>query len=336
MNSWIFLGFLLWGLALADQKSSKRPRTAILLSGVVRLLNETFPSIHESLVLPNNADIFAVLTLDDVNTRKGDKKGGVHGNDAQAIVVNLEKEFTSLRIVNITETGEEAALKNNANGRALMALHGVYRANELKRAHELQQGFVYDWVMRVRPDMLVSPMVGEFHMGEHLASIVEPGDLMHTIATPFCANYGADVHPWRNFGLNDQVALGRSAAMNKYAEAYQVIRAAFQNRKNLAFQYKRPEFLLRHAVDTAKLTLAPLVLLPHAPSPPPKEWVNCTSTASQLQKWCEVEDTGYMLCRKRGCAEALHADVVANAQRYAVSSNYRPRSCLREIVATGA
>ena len=78
--------------------------------------------------------------------------------------------------------------------------YSIYKANELKEIYSNEQGFVYDYVIRIRFDLFLSQPLVVSHYSPHFISYLEIGQPDQLISD------------WLNFGSN--------AIMNIYASLY--------------------------------------------------------------------------------------------------------------------
>ena len=82
----------------------------------------------------------------------------------------------------------------------LQQLRSVAQANSLKQAAESEDGRLYDWVIRIRPDLLFHRPIEDLSLCNRSA-----------IYIPKFSNY---------WGLNDQFAFGSSACMDLYCSRH--------------------------------------------------------------------------------------------------------------------
>ena len=86
-------------------------------------------------------------------------------------------------------------------------LYNIWRANELKKKHEKENGFEYDLVMRTRFDNYFFSSLTDSQ-----AERISNGSIW--------IPYGFDDLPEYGGGMNDQLAIGTSKAMDAYSDMY--------------------------------------------------------------------------------------------------------------------
>lgn len=155
-------------------------RVALCISGQPRSALQTFSYIYKNIIEPNNADVFIHMHYDPNNLYM--EKG--HADNGNCMLeINIDKQLIELYKpkkfliepprnfqnpnINIPEkrlermkkmnhhkqwTDEEH--KNHTVKQLISQYYSVYKANELKEVYANENGFVYDYVIRARFDLL--------------------------------------------------------------------------------------------------------------------------------------------------------------------------------------
>jgi hypothetical protein len=155
-------------------------RVALCISGQPRSSIQTFSYIYKNIIQPNNADVFIHMHYDPNNLYM--EKGHVdNGNcmlesNIDKIMIELYKPKKFLvepprnfqkPNINIPEKRLERSKQMNSHKQWTDEEHkkhtvkqltsqyySIYKANELKEIYANENGFVYDYVIRVRFDLL--------------------------------------------------------------------------------------------------------------------------------------------------------------------------------------
>jgi hypothetical protein len=155
-------------------------RVALCLSGQPRCALKTFPYIYENIIQPNNADVFIHMNYDE-DTLYIEKNHLDNGNcilekgiDKKVIELynpirylvekpkNMFKPnliFTEKRLHNIMEMNKHRNMTKEETAshfckQLLSMYYSIYKSNELKETYANENGFVYDYVIRLRFDCL--------------------------------------------------------------------------------------------------------------------------------------------------------------------------------------
>jgi hypothetical protein len=201
-------------------------KVALCISGQPRRALETFHYINENIIKPNNADVFIHMHYDSENLYM-DKSHADNGNcllqrgiDSQIInayqpkrhLIECPRNFQNPNI-KITEN----RLKNMKNmnrhkkwsdeqhrdyivKQLTSMYYSIYKANELKEVYANENGFVYDYVIRIRFDILPKEPILCKNLDPnfiHYLDIGQPDEL---------------ISDWLNVGSN--------AIMNIYSSLY--------------------------------------------------------------------------------------------------------------------
>lgn len=170
-------------------------KIAVCLSGQPRSLQRGHEYIAKNLLEPYSPDVF-VSTWDNV-VPTSDWLSINFLYDPKVIVG--QKSLSPDYFDKYTRI---ASPQHPAYNTACM-LYQVYKANELKREYELQQGFTYDIVVRLRFDFALNTVLNFEN--------IEPWKL-------YVPNCRQDPH---RVMCNDQLAWGSSEVMDAYSQTFQ-------------------------------------------------------------------------------------------------------------------
>ncbi len=95
----------------------------------------------------------------------------------------------------------------------------IYLANKLKSDYEIENNFVYDYVIRIRPDLLIK---------EHLSKNIFESDMKNNIYMPIISKV------FINYGYPDFMAISTSSNMDKYSNIYNYFLNNFENECNIS------------------------------------------------------------------------------------------------------
>src|SRR5690606_33833372 len=112
----------------------------------------------------------------------------------------------------------------------LSMFYSIEKCNQLKQEYEKDNNFVYDFVVRIRTDLL---FMSPFYIKKNIDT--------NKLYVPYGYDYS---------GLNDQVAYGGSPIMDQYSMVFSKIEQLLQEGVKL-----NPEFLLKRHVDKNNLPL---------------------------------------------------------------------------------
>lgn len=224
----------------AARAGKKRPRVAVCISGEFRHVHHRTPEHHvrqlKSFLLGSDCDVY------------------IHGwsNSSEALILSelrpcawlfeprpdLSRLAGRVRLV-------EPDIKPGRDQGSLAMFYGIERCFELVEA----EGAGYDYVVRVRPDLHI-----QVSLREIIDGIEKHGRLPNTVYVP---------HLFHSKGINDQLAVGSSAAMKTYSTTYSFLCA------NIERAFFNPEaVLLRRILDSgARIALAeiPYALMREVP-----------------------------------------------------------------------
>jgi FkbM family methyltransferase len=144
----------------------KKPKTAIIISGFMRTYNEVFDNLKKYVI--NNfyePDIF-IYTY-NIEGLQIKKNGEIFFDETKKInesdIINLYKpvniKFNSFNNIHnklyldIPDDDLMIVSGSSAPDKLLNQIYGWYCVNEMKKEYEKQNNFVYDVVLKIRPDI---------------------------------------------------------------------------------------------------------------------------------------------------------------------------------------
>jgi hypothetical protein len=190
-------------------------RIALCLGGQMRTFRECYGDLTENVLEPLAPDVF-VHTEESVGitnrlnlqaSGQGEGRGTVTREtierlyEPKAVEITPpfsaadRREFEGVRVPDELIEAEPDHWQGN-----IPNFYSIYRCNELKREWEREQGFRYDVVIRLRPDLRVPAELPP----EVLST---PGTLWHTHVTPF--------------QVSDKLAVSSSENMDYYASVWE-------------------------------------------------------------------------------------------------------------------
>jgi len=201
-------------------------KVAICISGQPREATRCFPFIYENIIKPNNADVFMHMNFDKQNTyiEKSHKDNGVcyvNSNideeliklyNPKRILVEKPKNFQNkdfkipparlerLKIMNhkVVWTHEECI--NYIIKQQYSMFYSIYKCNELKEIYALENNIRYDYVIRIRYDLLPRNKIQ--------CSLLNPNML-----------YYVNLQQPDNL-ISDWINIGSNAIMNTYSSLF--------------------------------------------------------------------------------------------------------------------
>ncbi|MDB4916147.1 MAG: hypothetical protein JWM95_3791 [Gemmatimonadetes bacterium] len=207
-------------LVSSENYRRSRERVAVCISGVARNYRQNL-TLMRAFLADSNADVFFHFwesPEQELIVRELEPKGYEFGKRDD---VPPPPEFTR----------REAFSTAERDGNSVAMFYGIKRANELRREYERANGFVYDVVIRLRLDFFAVTNLAE--LIQRIRYRQEGWE--NTLWVPNMAH---------SVGLNDQIALGTSSIMDRYASAYDSLDAFAASG-----DYFNPEyFLLRHVL----------------------------------------------------------------------------------------
>ena len=220
-------------------------RIALCLSGMVRTLMQTYPSIQRNLLNPLSPDVF-IHTYDRMGLRK-ENDLPVSESWLKAMFSPVDCRIVPQAQADLVHEQERDRLycypgpifgggidpevtwrlKN-----VLSQLWHVQQCDTMRRSHERKQGFKYDVVVRARMDNVFK---GPLQVRENSQPFPE-----NTVFYPEHSGYG---------GLCDQFAMGNSDSMAVHSDYYLHFEKVFRSRPLVPARWGAPEGLLRRYIE---------------------------------------------------------------------------------------
>lgn len=161
----------------------KNLRVALCISGNYRNNIECFEKMKHYLVEPLNADVFLNISTD------------VNPEDQEKINNILNPISTTYQDYNINYT-KWSYSKNLMN-----MITRIYECNELKKTYEKENSFIYDIVIRIRPDFFCKDYI--------------PSHIINHVSEHVIYAYECEVFPTIAYlGVSDIFFLGKSQTMD--------------------------------------------------------------------------------------------------------------------------
>ena len=182
------------------------------MSGQLRCFEICLPTIKEFIFKDLSCDIFGYIANQDISSLIQDI------NFTQLIIE--DQSFLS----EYDYSGEHVKTVQGT----LQQLHGLARVDMLRCAHEAARGQEYDWVIRLRPDLIFKTPIDEFKNCDN--------DAIYVPST---------THDYS--GYNDRFAFGNSVNMKVYMQRYYTLGIATGMYRDIF----HPESTLKIALDQA-------------------------------------------------------------------------------------
>jgi len=115
----------------------------------------------------------------------------------------INKNLNPKKIIYVNDINKDH--KSNISHGTLCMYNKIYLANKLKKEFEEKNNFTYDFVIRIRPDLVIK---------EHLPSYIFNNNLSNKIYMPIISDL------FKNFGYPDFMAISNSYNMDIYSNLY--------------------------------------------------------------------------------------------------------------------
>jgi len=185
-------------------------RTALCLSGQMRTYKKCFPSLKKYILDPFKPDIF-IHTWDEIggctieetkNVEKIDEKDIKKFYNPKKIVI--EKFYDQYYAKKNDIATPEVVLKYAPRFKpAIPLFYKIYKCNQLKREYEQKNQFIYDMVIRLRPDIMIYDWIPD--------RVLENLDVLWV--------------PWKNergqWLVKDTFVISNSEIIDKYSQVWE-------------------------------------------------------------------------------------------------------------------
>jgi hypothetical protein len=201
-------------------------KIALCLSGYLRTFEDCWPSIKENLIQDNDVDIF-IHTYDKL----GHSSGWRHPIDlSEDINLKFLESIPNIKIV-VTEKWNDIKYQfekfkktqpfiTNINTIATI-LYKIYKCNELKCQYEKENNFIYDLVIRTRPDQIFTKKINfDFPKDKILINSYPWGDEDFIHQHHIIDSNGVFDYSLEYFCLNDRFAVGSSENIDYLSNLY--------------------------------------------------------------------------------------------------------------------
>lgn len=212
-------------------------KVALCISGHLRTFEDNFLALKTNLIDQFNCDIF-ISTYDTI--------GAIHrAHDSRIVQANTTSYYEKIyklfspkkieiepqRHFNITPLMRKRVVDHRDVNGVLSMFYKIRGANNLKKQYEYENGFVYDCVIRYRPDIFL----------ESSLNISEHTDFSF-IHFPEMGHYS---------GYNDQLAFSNSKNMDYYSSLFDEIEKYLELGCPMV-----PERLLKFHLDQGRVSIA--------------------------------------------------------------------------------
>jgi len=176
------------------------PKVALLISGQLRDFHKCYPSLKQFILDPLQPDIF-LFTDGNIPEEKKDL--------ALSLYQPVSYHWCSRKLLK----GEKGKI---APGLEMM-FYCIEQCNELKKKQEQEQGFRYDIVIRIRPDLYLK----DYIPASVLLCIMNAADNDTCLYFPVPCSTCQAIHSYH--GIQDQIAVGNSTNMDVYGSIHTYI-----------------------------------------------------------------------------------------------------------------
>lgn len=210
-------------------------KVALCISGHMRSFEETFSSLQNSIINKYSPDIF-IHSWDREGYDGANGRGDARLINVQTDISKIKKLYNSKNILieKMPTWNTNKYTKNMCDGVrnpqiVLGMFYSIFKVNELKSKHEIQNNFTYDFVIRARADLLYeNELIIENQKGIYFPT------------------FGAYA------GVADQFAYGSSENMDIYSEMYNNLDKNFD--AGIKWQ---PESQLKYHIENNKVAILP-------------------------------------------------------------------------------
>jgi hypothetical protein len=195
-------------------------RVALCLAGQMRTYKQCFGYLKDNVIEPLKPDIFIFTEKNiGITNRLVDNKKHIEGTvssesirrlyDPDRLIITEPfsmsdlKQFKGVTVPDDLIKAEPDHWKGN-----IPNFYSIYSCNELKRKHEQDNGFIYDLVIRMRPDLLVEEEIP--------SEVIENRDILWY------------THP-DDDKISDKIAISNSKNMDYYSSVWENLSSYWQN-----------------------------------------------------------------------------------------------------------
>jgi hypothetical protein len=243
-------------------------RIAICLAGYLRTFEQCWPSILKNVIQDHDFDIF-IHTYNKLGN-------GQHGwrfpiSQTEPINTNFLLSLPNLRTLEIEDWNDikykfenflsmeegSAILPENVNS-MVASFYKVYKCNELKKQYEKENNFVYDVVIRMRPDIFFEKKVNlKIDKNKILINAYPWGDedWVHNDIYKNPKEMWAEKQEQIKTILNDRFAAGSSENIDYLADLYNKIYDILVN-----IEFIVPERILNDHLKSCNIGLEKRIL----------------------------------------------------------------------------
>jgi hypothetical protein len=201
-------------------------KIALCISGQPRSAMETYPYIYENIIKPNNADVFIHMNYDDSNLYM-EKNHTDNGNcmlskGIDKTIIEMykpirylvesprnfrkpnfniaEKRIKNTKKMNSHKNWNDEETQQHIVKQMTSMYYSIFKCNELKETYANENGFQYDYVIRIRFDLILYQAIICNQLDPNFIYYLEMGQTDHLISD------------WLNIGSN--------SIMNIYSNMY--------------------------------------------------------------------------------------------------------------------
>ena len=256
-------------------------RVALCLSGQPRNASKTFPFILKNIIEPNNADVFIHMNYDPNNLyiERGHKDNGnclfepdidkkvIEWYKPKSHMIEPPRQFAnpnvkvpksrleSYKRMNSAQNWSESQHRDHIVKQTYRMFYSIFKCNELKESYALSNGFVYDYVIRLRFDTYP----------EHPLQLSQLGDQGRDYLYYQPMNQpDGQISDWMNIGGNTVMNAYSSIYMNiEYLNSYKHFKKEERNTVNDVFEDTTEcggfcEYMVRDVMKLFKIEYRPL------------------------------------------------------------------------------
>ncbi len=221
-------------------------KIAVVFSGQARYIEENFSQLKKNLIDALDADVFFHFwknTLGDTSGKENQGRYDFNWENAEALYQPKKfvlEEHPDIAIFQIVDKYMDQVIgemipkdfwgARNAAFRIFSQYCSVNRANLLKKEYENEQGFIYDYVVRVRSDFVFPrPLEFAYLPKEDGQIVILPAGQYPFLNDAQYPGPGIKIPPMES--IQDSFAIGNSRDMDLYADAFNTIPYIVEEKK---------------------------------------------------------------------------------------------------------